>query len=626
MAAVPAGGEMHDELSLNNDLLISALWYAENGWAVFPCAPGAKEPLIPASAGGRGFLDATTDEAQIRRWWEATPRANIGVATGLSGLVVVDVDTKNQGDATYDGLRAECGALIFDTVTALTPSGGSHLVYAIDGTVVKSGAHVLGPGIDIRADGGYVVVAPSVVNGKPYHWEVGYSPRDRQPAIWPDALDSKIMRKAFAAPLDESRSIPDGERNAVMTSLAGSMRRRGFDFDEIVGALQVTNHKRCVPALPSADVDRIAQSVCRYEPRHDAFSANGAAQGANGAIEPLATIDTLELLAGEDTPPKFAVEPLFPTPGLVLLSGDTGSCKTSLLLSASYAFALSLPVANRFPTFPEGRGVLYVNGEMNRSFLRRFVAANIAGLGLARDDKRLAAVSFQGKNGLAEVLLGNPEAFETLRAHIARTRPGLVVLDTLRSLFDLDEKETQVVRRVLRELTALAVEFNTCIILAHHQRKLSAVSNALRERVSGSRDLIAAVDVHLALRAPSGKPMTALLLDKTRQPIGGIGPGTEWPIATHWLDGEPPTSSFVAGEPAATTDDSAREDAKLEIIELLATGPKTRKELNATKGTHRRALDDDLIPSGEVVVVGKAGQAHLLGLSGSSAALLEVLE
>lgn len=239
----------------------AALWYARHGWHVFPVIPGQKEPLTP-----RGFHDATVDTEQIRKWWTQHPHANIGIATGASGLVAVDIDPKNGGDATYEALRSELGCEVFDTLTQMTPSGGQHFVYATDGTAVKSGGSVLGQGIDIRAIGGYIVAAPSVVNRKEYRWEAEYSPTDRKPAIWPDELAAKIVSRAVAPTLEENTQIPSGERNATLASIAGTLRRRGLGFDEILAALRVTNEKRCVPTLPDADVQRIAQSISRYAP------------------------------------------------------------------------------------------------------------------------------------------------------------------------------------------------------------------------------------------------------------------------------------------------------------------------------------------------------------------------
>jgi putative DNA primase/helicase len=64
-------------------------------------------------------------------------------------------------------------------------------------------------------------------------------------------------------------TIPEGRRNDTLTSLAGTMRRRGMGFDEIEAALLVTNNKRCDPPLAEDEVRKIASSVCRYKPARE---------------------------------------------------------------------------------------------------------------------------------------------------------------------------------------------------------------------------------------------------------------------------------------------------------------------------------------------------------------------
>ena len=141
-----------------NVLLRAALSYAGRGWAVFPVKPNGKSPITP-----NGFKDATTDPKKIRSWWAVNPKANIGVATGLSGLVVIDGDVKNGDDPDVSLRNLLDGQSIPDTLRADTPSGGWHLFFeAIPGTDVRTTAGKLGAGLDVRAAGGYVVVAPSV--------------------------------------------------------------------------------------------------------------------------------------------------------------------------------------------------------------------------------------------------------------------------------------------------------------------------------------------------------------------------------------------------------------------------------------------------------------------------------
>lgn len=152
-------------------LLRSAQSLAARGWLVFPCVPGGKRPALR----GNWKSHATADPAQIRAWWTRAPY-NIGIACGPSGLVVIDLDVcrgqcKGQTASGADALAALCKRHgqpdPLPTYTVDTPSGG-HLYYATRGDPVRNSAGRLGPHIDIRASGGYVVGAGSRIGGRVY--------------------------------------------------------------------------------------------------------------------------------------------------------------------------------------------------------------------------------------------------------------------------------------------------------------------------------------------------------------------------------------------------------------------------------------------------------------------------
>ena len=122
--------------------------------------------------GTDGFKSATADRAQLSAWSRAHPDANIAAATGAtSGIIVIDLDPRSGSDATLRKL-ADAGKRLSTTVTASTPRGGDHLYYAYDARVTVSKANALGPGIDIKTDGGYIVLPPSWWSeiGTPYRW------------------------------------------------------------------------------------------------------------------------------------------------------------------------------------------------------------------------------------------------------------------------------------------------------------------------------------------------------------------------------------------------------------------------------------------------------------------------
>lgn len=129
------------------------------GFHVFPLVSGEKRPAVT-----KGFKVATQSQSQIEEWCSSMPTSNIGIATGSTyRLIVIDVDVKDDapGMHSLDELHAQVH--LPDTLTVKTWSDGLHLYYRLPERVkVRSRVGIL-PGIDIRADGGYVVAPPSVV-------------------------------------------------------------------------------------------------------------------------------------------------------------------------------------------------------------------------------------------------------------------------------------------------------------------------------------------------------------------------------------------------------------------------------------------------------------------------------
>jgi len=110
------------------------------------------------------------DLGQIDAWWTANASYNIGFLPGGAGLIVIDIDVK--GGAVGMQTARELGLLDVATLKARTPSGGLHLFFAKPAALGHVGnSHALGAGIDVRADGGYVLLAPSVLTGgRTYVW------------------------------------------------------------------------------------------------------------------------------------------------------------------------------------------------------------------------------------------------------------------------------------------------------------------------------------------------------------------------------------------------------------------------------------------------------------------------
>ena len=201
---------------------------------MFPC--NGKLPMTE-----HGFQDASCELGQIRSWWEANPDANIAVATG-NGLMVLDVDPEHGGDKSLKVLLDEHG----DVATAVveTGGGGSHYWFRVpDGVEVRNSAGKLGPGLDVRGDGGYVIVPPSLhASGKRYAWrnesnangiapapewllELVRKPKRPSPPAMPirelvDCDGTLYGVAALEAETERVRAAPQGQRNHTLNRAA----------------------------------------------------------------------------------------------------------------------------------------------------------------------------------------------------------------------------------------------------------------------------------------------------------------------------------------------------------------------------------------------------------------------
>lgn len=195
--------------------------YVSLGFRVFPLGHGSK---LPAIKGGKGFKDATDDPALIDAWARAYPKCNIAIATGEpSGIVVIDVDPRNGGFASISKL-AGAGSLFPPCPTAKTGNNGRHMYFRLP-EGLKSSKDRLGPGIDVKSTGGYVVAAPSWIAptdagpGGTYQWLV--SPETTPIPFLPRWTVERLMPKVKAIQKFEAMQTAE----AAARSLEGMARK-----------------------------------------------------------------------------------------------------------------------------------------------------------------------------------------------------------------------------------------------------------------------------------------------------------------------------------------------------------------------------------------------------------------
>ncbi|MFI0513111.1 bifunctional DNA primase/polymerase [Streptomyces sp. WSLK1-5] len=255
---------------MNDHLMHAALAAAARGWHVFPLRPGTKRPALhgeqacprtgECTAGHRKWEQrATTDPDRIRAAWARAP-FNVGIATGPSGLLVVDLDVPKDkgssdapsGAATFAALCERAGHPVPDTYRTRTASSGEHLYFAApDGIRLANTAGTIGELVDTRAWGGYVVAAGSLTPSGAYEALCG-----SVAAPLPSWLQS-ILEPAPKAP------------QAPSVAVAGQSRR----YADVALGAEARNVAMAQPGAREAALFRAARALGRFVawgdlPRH----------------------------------------------------------------------------------------------------------------------------------------------------------------------------------------------------------------------------------------------------------------------------------------------------------------------------------------------------------------------
>lgn len=279
-----------DVEALRRSLRAWALHFATRGWHVFPITPGAKKPPVI----DRWETRASTDPHHISSWWRHTPYS-IGIATGPSGLVVIDLDTPKPGETTPEqwaalGISSGAGVLralaraqgttVTPTYAVTTPSRGWHLYYtAPPGTALRNTHDMIGWKIDTRAHGGYVVAPNSPVPPNGYQLI-----DDREPAELPAWLHHLLTPEPPPAPSTPAvaatisptgyavaalrgechrvHTAPSGQHNAVLCRASyalGQLVGAGL-LDETVARAELST---AAEVLISADCDCTPREITR---------------------------------------------------------------------------------------------------------------------------------------------------------------------------------------------------------------------------------------------------------------------------------------------------------------------------------------------------------------------------
>jgi putative DNA primase/helicase len=447
-----------------NPMLEAATEYASKGLSVFPCAK--KIPLIPG-----GFKNASWHPEQLLAWWSQWVDAQIALPTGETNhLFVIDVDGP-------EGERAAATFHLPETFSVSTRPGRYQFWFAQPaGMKSKCSAGVLGPQLDTRGDGGYIIAPPSI------HHETGKPYRVVKNLPWaPAPIELLEPRPVSGSHQPIADTIPQGQRHRTMLSIAGALRARGLSLNVVLGELHSANERLCVPPLDQNEITKLADYV-------------GTKPARFTGQRPMETSEKVALESFRDVLTE-SVQWLWsrriPLGKLTIFAGDPGKGKS--LVTVDVAARLS-----RGTTFADGARCnvgdsIFLSAEDDAAdTIRPRLDAAGADVSRVHRVKAVRVTLADGSTGESHFNLERDlEKLDEAISPISDTR--LLVIDPVSAYMgSVDTHRDAEIRRVLAPLAEFASRRRVAVIGVMHLKK--GDTTALL-RVSGSIGFVAAARV-----------------------------------------------------------------------------------------------------------------------------------
>lgn len=441
--------------------------WAKVGVPAFPVAlswSDEKQSVNKVPLTKNGFKDATADVELIPQLFKvAAPRGaelGVGLVPGPGGYIVLDVDVKGNARGVEEiSAMADKHGWPGRAMRVDTASGGLHYWFKRP-YEEHIGNSAISPGVDIRADAGYVV-APGTTSSFG-NWErdktsYALSEVTELAPSWAALLDQRTPA-GDRAPIGDRLTV--GQRHAALTRLAGAMRRQGAEEPEILAALRAMNAERCDPPKGDEELVQLAKSVVGlYDPEPEEppspIRLKGRLLGQVGAppsehyddnhagLEPL---DLQALLQGERPEEDWLVRPIIPLGKLVGFVSKRGVGKSLLLFDIATKLATGQAILQQEASEP--RHVVYLDMEMGADD----VYSRLEDFGWHQGHSLLetlnAHLHYYQLVGIPP--LDTKEGGEALEGLVIRHNASLVVVDTVSRVISGAENEAEPFRDMFR--------------------------------------------------------------------------------------------------------------------------------------------------------------------------------
>jgi hypothetical protein len=483
---------------MENQLLQSALEYWDKGISIFPLIPNDKKPLseaLPMYDNGIEikpswipFQTERMTRERVIELWTKYPKANIaGIMGKISGVICMDQDIlkdKETGTPILDefGDPVERGDIsgFSPTLSATTWSGGKHSIYRyVEGVPTKHGFRKM---IDIQSDKSYIVLSPSIVNGKSYEWDMDWKEMWSTLDFFPvEVLPKEEVITGARLDIKQFINVDHGSRNDKMHKLVCSLYAKGYTDEEVVFLANEINrtYKPPIGEQKGDKPDELETILCSARD----FITSTKTNDNKNILKAFNFLSWREFNSLEFPENPWRIEKLIPEFGITIIGAPSGGKKSWVGLDMARSIVSGLAFLGMYNT--KKGNVLYIEQETPQEEVQR------RGRQLRLNE--LDGVWIASSKD-APLNLNNDNTIKQLTEFVNLNNISTVFIDTLRSVAGgLKEEKAEEIRMFFNRFKSLA-EHGVAVIILDHTRKPRQFENRTKpmiDQILGSQDKIA---------------------------------------------------------------------------------------------------------------------------------------
>ena len=567
--------------------------YANHGWSILPVKPDEKRPYM------QNWLQYTKERAGeqvLSGWFTHLSGAGVGVVTGkVSGILVLDVES--HCPQPIEGILRKYPT----NMVSRTGSGGYHLFYQYPSNKGRVSNRVrLFDGVDLRADGGFIVLPPTKhPSGGKYEWI-----NKGMPSVFPSSIlevEGQSTNPAGEAWISELlRGVTEGGRNDAAARLAGYFFKKGISSD-IVESLLMEWNERNDPPLPTGEIRTTIKSIQRSHvdtvtgaTKVEFLDDRVAAKPPDNTFDLLKLNDYIKGYGGDGV--TWAVDDWLPDKSITFLVSPPESYKTWLLLDLAVSVSTGLPFLGKYKVNQRGPCVIIQQEDSHIGLTERLALIANTRMGvqlkLGVDDYEIPVAPDLPIYIHPSRLLrfDNQKVLAELEKCIQQIRPKIVVIDPLYSATSVENYMAQSAEQMMI-LKTWRDKYGCSFIVAHHSKKNTDPDSTAREDAWGSQFLNAFLEAGWQIRRSPKLQQNQVVARRHSKVMGNLPPVTlSFDISTKY----PMRYSVGIGDAVIPQASGGHTSSQIDIYDLLKGGNLTQAEITSRTGKNKSTISRQL--------------------------------